>query len=499
MAFECESSGRLDVQREIHKTKFIRNAELNIKKEGGEFHVLTLGYGLRLVDHLWAPLEEATGFSVSHLLHPSLHQKDLSERESHLHLYCIRNEPEETMPLPDTEYLASLEGDNVPTIHNMIMCDSVLRELPYSEAIAYASYVGRRMENLFKDLKPSVIISGFDGFQSSMSLAVAKKLSVPWFALSFSVMPRGLTGFASGMNTSSTFSALSGSQCAIRTLAERTLLEFEAGRLLAPSIKTENNIKTIINLLPTRILNLFSALKENITGQSDKFSRRPVSRSVTDYFRRRLNLIRLPRQSLLKTPPDTPYLFIGLHMQPEMAIDVWAPFYADQFNVIEAIARSSPPTHRLLVKLHKIDADNYSPMQLHQLARLPGVELVSPFASSRQFIEKASLILSIQGTITLEAALLGRPVLVFGETVYTDLPSVTKVGRITDLPEQIRSKLAEEPLARESIMLGLESVLRRYAPGCFNDWDVLPTASEIEALAIHFEALQCYLAKAISA
>ena len=196
---------------------------------------------------------------------------------------------------------------------------------------------------------------------------------------------------------------------------------------------------------------------------------------------------------MLKNPPNTPFLFIGLHMQPEMAIDVWAPFFSDQFNVIESIARSAPPSHKLLVKVHKIDADNYSLFQLNRLTNLPNVEIVSPFASSRLFIEKAALVFSIQGTITIEAAMLGKQVLVFGETLYNDFSNVTKVGRVTDLPYQIRNKLLENILDRNSILCGLELVLSRFAPGCYNDWTISPSDFNIKCLVEHFEALRSYI------
>jgi hypothetical protein len=91
--------------------------------------------------------------------------------------------------------------------------------------------------------------------------------------------------------------------------------------------------------------------------------------------------------------------------------------------------------------------------------------------------------------MALEAALLGRPVLVFGDSGFVKLPSVTKVGRVTDLPEQIRNKLTEPTPDREAIVRGFMAYLASYAPGCYNDWTKIPTAAEIAGLASHFRAL----------
>ncbi len=116
-------------------------------------------------------------------------------------------------------------------------------------------------------------------------------------------------------------------------------------------------------------------LRRHIEVKFDKFTMYSTSRLVKQYIRKRKNLIFLPNEWFYKVPPTLPYLFFGLHMQPESSVDVWAPFYANQFSVIEAISRSTPPNYQLLVKLHKSDADNYSRQELDVLRRLPGVIL----------------------------------------------------------------------------------------------------------------------------
>jgi hypothetical protein len=455
------------------------------------FHILTAGYDSYLIGRLWNRVQEASGFTFSHLLHPWVSREELAAKTSPA-WHPLRESLRAEMPAPDTAYLASLERPGVPTIHNMIMGDARLRPLPYPESLAYASHMARRMKELFSQIKPSVIVSGFDGFHSSMAMAVARSLDIPFFTISFTSIPTGLTGFGTGMNTATVFSVRRIPDGALHSLAEQTLSEFESLRLVAPTIQTEVDLATIVGRFPRRVRSLYRAS----VLRSDKFTRPSIGESIYDYVRRRWNLVRLPRKWLIDTPPDSPYMFIGLHMQPEMAIDVWAPFYSDQFHVIETIARSMPPTHRLMVKLHKIDADNYSRAELERLRRLPGVQLVSPFASSRAFLEKAALVFSIEGTITLEAAMLGRPVLAFGETKYAEMPSVSMVKRVTDLPEQIRSKLSEPPPARESIVRGLMGYLGCYAPGIYNDWDVLPPDHGIKNLSMLFDALRDFVQEA---
>jgi hypothetical protein len=378
----------------------------------------------------------------------------------------------------------------------MIMADRIVRRLEYRDALKYASHLARRFEALFGEVKPSIVIGGFDGVHSGIGLAVARKLGVPWFAMNFTALPLGLVGFCTGMSPDTAVAFRPTDPDALRRLGECTLGEFEAKRLVVPAYLSANSVGMVLKRFPAHLRLFWRATRRVLASHFDPFTQVEPTQLAREYLRKRFNLFRLSRQPFAQAPPASPFLFFGLHLQPESSIDVWAPFFSDQFAVVEAIARSTPPNHELLVKLHKSDADNYSPRQLDSLRSLPGVRLVSPYAQSRDFIEKASLVLAIQGNIAMEAALLGRPVLLFGDSKFMHMPSVSKVKRMTDLPAQIRSKLLEGPPDRESIIRGLMTYLSFYAPGCSNDWTLTPSASEIAALADHFRALRDHIVEA---
>jgi CDP-glycerol glycerophosphotransferase (TagB/SpsB family) len=188
----------------------------------------------------------------------------------------------------------------------------------------------------------------------------------------------------------------------------------------------------------------------------------------------------LNRRKLLDKPVMGRFVFFGLHMQPESSIDVFAHFFSNQERVIEMIARSLPPTHTLLIKLHKSDAPNYSSAQLERLSRFPGVTLVSPYADAYEFIGKADLVFAIQGTIGLEAALLGKPVIMFGDSPTKVFPSVSTAGKVTDLPALVRQKLVEAPPVRSAIIDAFAAYLTPSYPASGADWAVRPTDVEIE-------------------
>jgi hypothetical protein len=195
----------------------------------------------------------------------------------------------------------------------------------------------------------------------------------------------------------------------------------------------------------------------------------------------------------LDTPPLDPYVFFGLHYQPESSIDVWAPFFSNQMWVIELLSRAIPPSHKLLVKIHKSDVSNYSREQLRRMCSFPGVELVRPFAETRSFIENADLVVSIQGTIGLEAALLGKPVIALGDSPIVVFPSVSRIGAIPDLAQLVRRKLAEPRPPRREILEAYGGYLAPFMPASHNDWTAAVSDQAIEGYVTLFRTLRLHV------
>jgi len=206
----------------------------------------------------------------------------------------------------------------------------------------------------------------------------------------------------------------------------------------------------------------------------------------------------IKRIQTLSEPPKKPYVFFGLHFQPESSIDVWAPFFSNQMWVIELLARSVPPSYDLLVKIHKSDAAHYSLEELQRMSAFPGVRIVRPFADTRDFIENADLIVAIQGTIGLEAALLRKPVIMLGDSPVKNFPSVSQIGEIRDLPKLIQRKLRESPPSRGDILSAYAADLAPFFPAGHNDWRKKVASEEIDGYVNLFGELKLYLAPGVA-
>lgn len=451
------------------------------------FHILTIGNFPLLVRNLWDRIAAGGGYRMSHIAHPSFDAGTWPEnlRSNDVHFFVDDIRLQLPMPQGDPEFLASLERDSVPTIHNMIMSDRFISKLPYRLAISYATFLAQRFVSLYEKINPTVIIGSFDSLHNSLGFAVANHMRIPWFTPLYSPLPGDEAAFCFDLSPASRVNFEPQRASALRPRAEKLLADFEARKLAATAYVPPKLFSAafIFGQIPAQARAFMRVLRARRLRSFLQFTSPAKSYSIRgligEAFRLRKNLWFLNRRPLRARPPEGRFVFFGLHMQPESSIDVFAHFFSNQERVIELMARSIPPTHTLLVKLHKSDTHNYSQSQLTKFSRFPGVELVSPYADTIEFLKKADLIFAIQGTIGLEGALLGKPVIMFGDSPSKIFPSVSTVGKTIDLPALVRGKLAEPAPNRLDIIDAFAAYLAPFHPAAHNDWSITPSDSQI--------------------
>lgn len=135
------------------------------------------------------------------------------------------------------------------------------------------------------------------------------------------------------------------------------------------------------------------------------------------------------------------FCYYQLHLEPEIAISVLAPFQSDQTVLIRQIARSLPAGFKLYVREHR-DMVGFRPRSFYQkIKNIPNVRIISPEIDLFELMEKAKLVTAITSTAGFEAALLGKPVITFGDVFYNVLSSVKRCCAIEDLPQLIKNQL----------------------------------------------------------
>ena len=206
-----------------------------------------------------------------------------------------------------------------------------------------------------------------------------------------------------------------------------------------------------INFLNSKILHsLFDEFVLKDKAEREEFMR--IGRTGTKVFFSTISLILkrkyrysfLTRYSKREIKNNEKFVFFPLHVQPERYIDISAPFFSNQLELVTSIAKSLPPEYKLYVKEHFAMKPLYwrKTSFYKEILALPNVELIHPSFSPDEIIKKSSLVISITGTSALQAAFYEKPSIVLAHTIYKEFhPSIRRVKNLEELPNAIRSAL----------------------------------------------------------
>ena len=154
----------------------------------------------------------------------------------------------------------------------------------------------------------------------------------------------------------------------------------------------------------------------------------------------RANILRLWRfhqlsrflQNQPQLPPDKT-VFYAMHFQPEASTLVNGIWYANQIALIENISKAIPLGYTLIVKEHPRGRGMRPLWQYQCISDLHNV-IISD-AESKYLVRKAEMVVSISGSIGLEALALGKPVLMLGRPFHNYCGLYYQIKDISNLPK----------------------------------------------------------------
>lgn len=121
------------------------------------------------------------------------------------------------------------------------------------------------------------------------------------------------------------------------------------------------------------------------------------------------------------------FVYVPLHMQPEMTTSMLGGVYRDQALMIEHLSDILPDDVWIYVKENpKQMAWGRGPMFFHRLKRIPRVVMVPSFTSTHALRDASDCVATVTGTPGWEALSRGKPVIAFGYPEYRMLPGVTE-------------------------------------------------------------------------
>jgi hypothetical protein len=140
---------------------------------------------------------------------------------------------------------------------------------------------------------------------------------------------------------------------------------------------------------------------------------------------------------------ETRYAFYPLHTEPEVSLLVYGRPFVNQIEVIRQLAMSLPADMILVVKEHPWMVGKRTLGAYRKLLNIPRVHFARPDVEARVLVQGASLVAVITGSVALEAAMLGKPVITFGDCPYNLLPPsmVRRCGDVRHLPALVREML----------------------------------------------------------
>jgi len=141
-------------------------------------------------------------------------------------------------------------------------------------------------------------------------------------------------------------------------------------------------------------------------------------------------------------------VFFPLQMEPEMGTFSFDVYLPNQLSVIQEIALSLPPDAVLLVKEHIWQFGQRDLVFLKAIAEIPNVVLVDHRVRGFDLIKQCDLVCTLTGSSGHEAAILGIPVLRYGQRGIINV--LAHVHRATGKDDKhlIRSLLSTESESR---------------------------------------------------
>ena len=154
------------------------------------------------------------------------------------------------------------------------------------------------------------------------------------------------------------------------------------------------------------------------------------------------------------------YIFFPLPDNPEATTLVDAPNFTNQYHLIETLSKSIPSNYTLIVKEHLPQLGKRENRFYKMVKRLPNIKLINPYINSKDIIKNSSLVITINGTVGMEAIFFSKPVLLLAESEYMNInEGYIFENNISNLSNAINLAFNLKPASKKSIIKYIISIL----------------------------------------
>jgi len=161
------------------------------------------------------------------------------------------------------------------------------------------------------------------------------------------------------------------------------------------------------------------------------------------------------------------YAVYFLHVQPEATVETMAFEYQDQVATIRNLASYLPADVPLYVKEHKPIAGDRPVHFYTELAHLPSVQLVHDTVHSHELIRRAAVVLTLTGTVGLEAIYYGTPAVVLGDVFFNVFEGIHSPTSLPEAKELLTTPNELSGADRDDAVRTLAATYAASSPGIF--------------------------------
>lgn len=164
------------------------------------------------------------------------------------------------------------------------------------------------------------------------------------------------------------------------------------------------------------------------------------------------------------------YVYVPLHIQPEVTTLPMGGAYADQILMVQMLNALLPEDVLIYVKEHPIQEEIYpdgkgrSIMFYEDFLQCARVRFVPTTENTYHLTENAVAVATVTGTAGLEALFRGKPALLFGHRYFQYAPGVFAVRTVEDCKKALHVILEERvsipPLAMRCFLKACEGIVR---------------------------------------
>lgn len=115
--------------------------------------------------------------------------------------------------------------------------------------------------------------------------------------------------------------------------------------------------------------------------------------------------------------PKNRIVFLPMHFQPEASTLINGVWHANQISLIENLSKALPLGYTLIVKEHPRGRGMRPLWQYRHIASLHNVQFCD--LSSKEILQRADAVITISGSIGLEALAMKKPVVMLGRTFHS--------------------------------------------------------------------------------